>query len=59
MAMIGTTIFSHIIPAVLGFFAIILLISGSIDDSNTKLSIGVIMFVIACATPYVVLSYLL
>ena len=58
MAMVGTTIFSHIIPVILGFFALVLIISGSLEDNNPKLGLGVALFVIACAFPYAVLSVL-
>ncbi|MBE6500319.1 MAG: hypothetical protein E7Z80_07245 [Methanobrevibacter thaueri] len=58
MAMIGTTIFSHILPVFIGFFGLVLIISGSLEDSNVKLSLGVVLFVTACAFPYVVLSML-
>ena len=52
MAMMGTTIFSHILPVIFGFFALILIISGSLEDNNPK-------FVIACVFPYLVLSVLI
>ncbi len=58
MAMVGTTIFSHIIPVILGFFALVLIISGSLEDNNPKLGLGIALFVIACAFPYAVLSVL-
>lgn len=58
MAMIGTTIFSHIIPVILGFFAILFIISGTLDENKPKLGLGIALFVIACVFPYVVLSVL-
>ena len=58
MAIVGTTIFSHILPVIFGFFALILIISGSLEDNNPKLGLGVVLFVIACIFPYVVLSVL-
>ena len=58
MALVGTTIFSHILPVIFGFFALILIISGSLEDNNPKLGLGIILFVIACIFPYVVLSVL-
>ncbi|MBO6123241.1 MAG: hypothetical protein J6P09_05335 [Methanobrevibacter sp.] len=58
MAIVGTTIFSHILPVIFGFFALILIISGSLEDNNPKLGLGIILFVIACIFPYVVLSVL-
>lgn len=58
MAIIGTTIFSHILPVIFGFFALVLIISGSLEDNNPKLGLGIALFVIAVAFPYVVLSVL-
>ena len=58
MAMVGTTIFSHIIPVFLFFFALVLIISGSLEDNNPKLGLGIALFVIACVFPYAVLSVL-
>ena len=58
MAIMGTTIFSHILPVIFGFFALILIISGSLEDNNPKLGLGVALFVIACVFPYLVLSVL-
>ena len=59
MAIIGTTIFSHILPVIFGFFALILIISGSLEDNNPKLGLGIALFVIACVFPYLVLSVLI
>ena len=59
MAIMGTTIFSHILPVIFGFFALILIISGSLEDNNPKLGLGIALFVIACAFPYLVLSVLI
>ena len=58
MAIIGTTIFSHILPVVFGFFALLIIISGSLEENKAKLSLGIVLFVIACVFPYVVLSVL-
>lgn len=59
MAIVGTTIFSHIIPVILGFFSILLIISGSLDEDQVKLGLGVTIFIIACIFPYVILSVLI
>lgn len=59
MAIIGTTIFSHILPAILGFFAVIFIISGTLDDNKPKLGLGIAFFIIACVSPYIVLSLLI
>ena len=58
MAIVGTTIFSHILPVVIGFFSVLLLISGSLEEDKTKLGLGIALFIIACAFPYIVLSFL-
>ena len=58
MAMIGTTIFSHILPVIFGFLAIILIITGSLEDKNFKLGLGIALFILACLFPYFVLSLL-
>lgn len=59
MALTGTTIFSHILPIIFGFFGIMLVMSGILDDNTPKLGLGVVLFVVACAFPYVVLSALI
>jgi hypothetical protein len=59
MAIVGTTIFSHILPVIFGFFAFVLIISGSLEENNPKLALGIILFIIACTFPYVVLSVLI
>ncbi|WP_462315977.1 hypothetical protein [Methanobrevibacter sp.] len=58
MAIVGTTIFSHILPVIFGFFAIVLIISGSLEDNNPKLALGIVLFIMACVFPYVVLNVL-
>lgn len=59
MAMTGTTIFSHILPVVFGFFGLLFIISGVLDDNKPKLGLGILLFVVACAFPYVVLNAVL
>jgi hypothetical protein len=56
MALVGTTIFSHILPVIFGFFALVLIISGSLEDDKAKLALGATLFIIACVFPYVILS---
>lgn len=58
MAVVGTTIFSHILPVIFGFLALLLIISGSLDENKPKLGFGIALFVIACIFPYIVLSVL-
>ena len=59
MAIIGTTIFSHILPVILGFFAVVMIISGSLEESKPKLGLGVVLFIIACVFPYIILRVLI
>ena len=59
MALTGTTIFSHILPVFFGFFGILLILSGIMDDNNPKLALGAILFVVGCIFPYAVLNALL
>lgn len=59
MALTGTTIFSHILPIIFGFFGILLVMSGILDNNNPKLGLGIVLFIVACAFPYVVLSALI
>ena len=59
MAIVGTTIFSHILPVILGFFAVILIISGSLDENKPEIGFGVVLFVIACILPYFILRMLI
>ena len=47
MAIVGTTIFSHILPVIFGFFSFVLIISGSLEDNTPKLCLGIALFVIA------------
>ena len=58
MAIVGTTIFSHILPVICGFFAFVLLVSGSLEEDKYKLGLGIVLFIVARAFPYVVLSVL-
>lgn len=58
MAIVGTTIFSHIIPVILGFTSIVLIISGFLEENNPKLALGIVLFIMACIFPYAVLSVL-
>ena len=58
MAIVGTTIFSNSLPVIFGYFALILIISGSLEENKPKLGLGIVLFIIACIFPYVVLSVL-
>ncbi|WP_407412678.1 hypothetical protein [Methanobrevibacter sp.] len=58
MALVGTTLISHILPVICGFFAFLFIISGSLEENKPKLGLGIVLFIIACAFPYVLLSIL-
>ena len=47
MAIVGTTIFSHILPVICGFFGFVFIISGSLENDRNKLGLGIALFIIA------------
>ncbi len=55
----GTLIFSHIIPAILGFIGVILLANGIMDDKKELTRIGIIIFVIAAISPFLILNLMI
>jgi len=55
----GTLIFSHIIPPILGFFGVLLIISGIMDDERNMTIIGVLLFMIAAISPFIILSFMI
>ena len=59
MAFAGITLFSHILPVRFGFFGVLLLISGTLDENKYKFSIGIVLFVLAAILPYIILRFLL
>lgn len=59
MALTGTTIFSHIIPIIFGFFGIILISSGIMDEKKASLASGIILFILGCILPFLILNYVL
>lgn len=58
MAMMGTTLFSHILPVIGGFFGLVFIISGSLEEDKNKLGLGIALFLIACIFPYLILRVL-
>ena len=56
MPLTGTTIFSHIFPVIFGFFGLLLIISGVLDENRPKLGLGLVLFIAGCAFPYVILN---
>ena len=59
MPMTGSTIFSHIVPIIFGFVGLMLIMSGIMDNNKPKWVLGIVLFVIGCAFPYVVLNSIL
>ena len=55
----GTLIFSHILPVILGFIGVILMITGIMDNNNQLAKRGIILFIIAAVTPFLILSILI
>jgi len=55
----GILLFSHIIPPILGFFGVLLMISGIMDEENQTAIIGVILFIIAAISPFLILSFII
>ncbi|KZX16469.1 hypothetical protein MBCUT_08550 [Methanobrevibacter cuticularis] len=51
----GILIFSHIIPVILGFFGILALINGIMDDKKEVTIIGIVLFLIAVSLPFIIL----
>lgn len=48
-------IFSHVIPVILGFLSILLVASGIMDNQKVLTIGGVILFMIAGLSPFVIL----
>jgi len=55
----GTLMFSHIIPPILGFLGALLIISGMMDDEQQTTIIGVVLFIIAAISPFLILSFII
>ena len=51
-------IFSHILPLVLGFFSILLMINGIMDKQKVITAVGILLFLFAAFSPFVVLPLL-
>ncbi len=48
-------IFSHILPLILGFFSILLIINGIMDEEKHISIIGIILFLVASIGPFLIL----
>ena len=59
MAFTGITLFSHIIPVILGFFGVLLLIGGILDNKKYRTILGIVVFVMAAILPYIILRSIL
>lgn len=59
MALTGITLFSHIIPVILGFFGVLLLIGGILDNKKYRTILGIVVFVMAAILPYIILRLIL
>jgi hypothetical protein len=55
----SSLIFSHILPPILAFIAIILITSGIMDEKNHYTITGIVLFLIAAFSPFVILPFLL
>ena len=48
-------IFSHILPLILGFFSILLIINGIMDEDRHISIMGIVLFLIASIGPFLIL----
>ncbi len=48
-------IFSHILPLIIGFFSILLMINGIMDEEKIITALGIILFLVAALGPFLVL----
>lgn len=55
----GILIFTHILPVILGFFGVILLISGIMERKRPLTVLGIILFFIAGILPFIVIPYMI
>ena len=52
-------IFSHILPLILGFFSILLIINGIMDEQKHITALGIGLFLLASIAPFFVLRLFL
>ncbi|MGB9978301.1 hypothetical protein [Methanobacterium sp.] len=52
-------IFSHILPPIMGFFAVLLIASGIMDKKREYMFLGLGIFFIAGLLPFIVLPFVL
>ncbi|MDR2874073.1 MAG: hypothetical protein LBV42_04985 [Methanobrevibacter sp.] len=51
-------VFSHILPGILGFLAILCIINGAFDKQKYLMMLGVGLFALAAAIPFIVIPFL-
>jgi hypothetical protein len=59
MAFTGTLLYSHILPGILAAIGIFLICNGIMDRKNNYTIIGVALFFIAAAIPFLILPFML
>lgn len=55
----SSLIFSHIIPPILAFIGIIVITTGVLDSNNRYILLGILIFLIAGLSPFVILPIFL
>ena len=55
----SSLLFSHIIPPILAFIGIIIITTGIMDSNNRHTLLGIIIFLIAGLSPFVILPLFL
>lgn len=48
-------VFSHILPLILGFFSILLIINGIMDEQKPITILGIVLFLVAAIGPFFIL----
>lgn len=55
----GTMVYSHIIPAILGFLGVVFICSGIMDNKPYHAILGVVLFFAAGILPFLILPWVL
>ena len=55
----GTLIYSHVIPAVLGFLGLMFIASGIMDRKNEYTILGIVLFLAAGLLPFIILPLII
>jgi hypothetical protein len=56
---IGSLLYSHIIPILMAFIGVLLICSGIMDRKNTYTIVGVLLFLAAGIVPFLILPLIL